>query len=111
MPKVLAELEKMGEKTKANQKKELPKKEVAPANQSGFAKLGKFGSSLGSKFTAALSQQKKVLDYTFDDRAAYLMIKGCLVKALGKTEESIELFLEVISMHEFLVVCYSTRNI
>jgi len=47
--------------------------------------------------------KKKDMDYTFDDRAAYLLVKGSIVKALGKTEDSLEYFKEVIDLQEVLV--------
>jgi tetratricopeptide (TPR) repeat protein len=89
MPKVLEELEKMAAKTKATEKKEIPK----ALQQS---KLVKFGTKLSIG-------KKKDINYAFDDRAAYLLIKGSIIKALGKTEDSVEFFKEVIEMSEVLV--------
>jgi len=90
--KVLDELERMAEKTKANEKKVITKTE----NSSTMAKLGKLTKL--SPFG-----KKQNVDYSFDDRAAYLLVKGSIVKAIGKTEESVECFREVIDMQEVLV--------
>ncbi len=91
MPKVLDELERLAEKTKANEKKVITKAETS----STMAKLGKLSNKL-SPFS------KKNVDYSFDDRAAYLLVKGSIVKALGKNEESVECFREVVEMQEVL---------
>jgi len=91
MTRVLDELERIGEKTKANEKKTFTKQEGA----STMSKLG--------KLTKLSPFGKKSTDFSFDDRAAYLLVKGSCQKALGKNEESVELFREVIDMQDVLV--------
>jgi len=61
---------------------------------------GKFSKLVG--FTG-LSKKKEPNDYSLDDRASYLLLKGAIVKSLSKQDEAIECFREVIDMQEHLL--------
>lgn len=94
IPKVLGILEETAAKIKANEKKPLP-----PPKQAGkFDKISKLGTK-----TLGLLKKKEASDYTFDDRAAYLLLKGSMLKSLNKVEESLPCFQEVIEMQDVLV--------
>ena len=83
-------------KTKANEKKVIKVEKPSGA----FGKLGKFGAGLSK-----ISLKKKDNDYQYDDRAAYLLYKGSMLKALSKNAEAVECFKEVIDeLSEVLVV-------
>jgi len=62
---------------------------------------------LGNKLTPAVLsnslRKNQVLDYTADDRASYLLLRGSLLKALGKHDEAIAAFKEVIDIQELIV--------
>jgi len=90
MPRVLEELEKVAAKTKANEKKAIPK------GQKETNLLGKLGGKISFG-------KKKDADHQFDDRASYLLIKGSIIKAFGKNDEAVECFKEVIELQEVLV--------
>jgi len=61
-------------------------------------------SIFSQKFKAlSLSKPKQeVADYTADNRASYLMLKGSMLKALNKNEEAIACFREVIQLDNWL---------
>lgn len=42
------------------------------------------------------------VDYTADDRAAYLMLKGAILKSLEKGDEAIALFKELLSFQDYV---------
>jgi len=97
MPAVVEALDSMAKNTKALDKKQLPQQ----------PNKGKIQSALGigglSKKISAFTKKPQQVDYGFDDRAAYLLLKGSMVKALQKNDEAIEMFKEAIDMTEFLV--------
>jgi len=47
-------------------------------------------------------KKKDAIDYSSDDRASYLLIKGSILKAQNKQEEAMECFKEVISLQDIL---------
>jgi len=57
----------------------------------GFASL-----NIGGK------KKEEPVDYSSDDRAAYLMLKGAMLKSLDKGDEAIQCFQEVIKMESIL---------
>lgn len=60
--------------------------------------------SLSARFRSiSLSKPKQeVVDYTADNRASYLMLKGSMLKALNKGDEAIACFKEVVQMDSAL---------
>jgi len=58
---------------------------------------------LGKKLeTISGSPKNENVDYTSDDRAAYLMLKGAILKSLDKGDEAIALFRELLSFQDFV---------
>jgi len=64
---------------------------------------------LGNAFRTSLIGLGKIVgspkgdvDYTADDRAAYLMLKGAILKSLDKGDEAIALFKELLSFQDFV---------
>jgi tetratricopeptide (TPR) repeat protein len=97
MAEVVKALDEMAKNTKALEKKQLPQQPSKTKLQSALSIGG-----LGKKITA-FTKKPQQLEYSFDDRAAYLLLKGSMVKALGKNDEAIEMFKEAIDMTDFLV--------
>jgi len=94
MDRVLLALEKKGEKIGVHVKKDLPAN--APSTGSRLAdKIGKLKSPFGKK--------NNTVDYSFDYRACYLLLKGSMLKALKKNAEAIQCFKEAIDMSDFLI--------
>jgi len=62
-------------------------------------------SIFGKRFRAlslASKPKAEVVDYTADNRACYLMLKGSMLKSLNKGEEAIACFKEVVQMENLL---------
>jgi len=96
MTEVVQALDDMAKNTKALEKKQLPQ-------QQNKTKLSSLGIGGLSKKISAFTKKPQQLDYSYDDRAAYLLLKGSMVKALNKNDEAIEMFREAIDMTDFLV--------
>jgi len=62
----------------------------------------KGGGFLSNKFRSLSLGKAEVVDYTADNRAAYLMIKGALLRTLNDPDRAIACFKEVISMDNIL---------
>jgi len=88
MKQVLETLDKMASKTKAMEKIALPEKETKKPSKFG---LGKLNLGKMSPFKNA-----GPTDTTADDRAAYLLLRGSMLKALDKNDEAIVCFKEVV---------------
>jgi len=97
MTQVVESLDSLAKNTKGLEKKQLPQQPNKGKLQTAFGIGG-----LGKKISAFTKKPQQV-DYSFDDRAAYLLLKGSMVKALQKNDEAIEMFKEAIEMSEFLV--------
>jgi len=106
MTTVLKSLDDMAAKTKALEPPPIrspPAKATTP--KTGGFSLGGFKQFANSTLNSTLNQinkKKEATDFTYDDRASYLLLKGSILKALNKQEEAIELFKEVLLMQEYL---------
>lgn len=99
MPTVLKALEETAAKTKALEQFVPPKTTQAPKASKGLS-FGGFKQLASSTLNSM--KKKEVTDFSADDRASYLLLKGTMVKALGKQEEAILCFKEVLSMQEHI---------
>jgi len=100
-------LDALAAKTNALEKKQLPENtNSTPATSPG--KLG-FGlgklKALGSQAAnlSPFAKRKENTDYSFDDRATYLLLKGSLLKSIGKVDQAIEHFKELLDMQDVLI--------
>jgi len=91
MPQTLALLEAQAANTNALKPVSAEKKEAK-----GFAAFTKTFSSI------TIGNKKDNGDYTADDRAAYLMLKGCMLKSLDRGDEAVECFREVITLESLV---------
>jgi len=104
MPAVLKALDSMAAKTKATDP--VSPKQPTSAKSSPSSKLS-FGG-FKSLATGALSnlnqlgKKKEPTDFTSDDRASYLLLKGSILKALSKHDEAMDCFKEVIMLQDQL---------
>jgi tetratricopeptide (TPR) repeat protein len=100
---VLQLLDKQAANTKAMIPISSPKKPETPKSKlslsGGLTSFGKMGLD---KFNQ-LTKKKDLSDSTFDDRASYLLIKGSILKALGKPEEAVVCYKEVVEVLADLV--------
>lgn len=87
--KVLRSLDEMASHTRA-----MEKIEVTPDMKRNTGKLGKFSSSFKS-LTPFGKKKETTQDTSVDDRASYLLLRGSLLKSLGKNDEAMEAFREV----------------
>lgn len=93
MPETLALLEAQAAHTNALKPVVIDSK----TNNKSFAALSKGLSSL------SIGKKKdEPVDFSTDDRAAYLMLKGAMLKSLGKGEEAIQCFQEVFKMESLI---------
>lgn len=84
---VLKALDSMASHTQATEKK------VITADM----RKGMLSKGIGSlKNLSPFAKKKEATDYSFDDRASYLLIRGSLLKALGRQKEAVECFKEVV---------------
>jgi len=104
-PLLLKTLEELAGKTKALESREVP---VEAKNKKFGGKtlssLKAFSSPLLAKSGLGLfgSKTNSPVDYYWDDRASYLLIKGSLLKALNKQDEAMDCYREVIDIQECL---------
>lgn len=92
IPEILQLLERQAANTNA-----LKPVTVDVNSKKGFAG---FANKLS---TLSISKPKKEeVDHSLDDRAAYLMIKGALLKSAEKTDEAVQCFREVIRLEPVL---------
>jgi len=92
VPEILQLLEKQAANTNA-----LKPVTVDVNSKKGFAGFANKLSSL------SISKPKKEeIDHSIDDRAAYLMIKGALLKSAEKADDAIQCFREVIRLEPLL---------
>jgi len=97
---VLAKLDEVALGTKSIERKEVPTTAVSkPTGRLG--RLGSIGSNLGAKLIG--KRQDKPQDYSFDDRASYLLIKGSILKSIDRNEEAIVYFREAIELEPVLI--------
>lgn len=87
IPEIMQLLEKQAANTNA-----LKPVTVDVNSKKGFAG---FANKLS---TLSISKPKKEEDHSIDDRAAYLMIKGALLKSAEKVDEAVQCFQEVIRL-------------
>jgi len=94
----------------AKMEKEIPQlivtleqlaKEVG-ANNPLSAETAKGGGFLSSKIRSLSLGKSETVDYTADNRAAYLMIKGAMLRTMNNSDEAIACFKEVISLDNVL---------
>jgi len=94
----------------AKMEKEIPQlivtleqlaKEVG-ANNPLSAETAKGGGFLSSKIRSLSLGKSETVDYTADNRAAYLMIKGAMLRTMNNSDEAITCFKEVISLDNVL---------
>jgi len=71
-------------------------KKLGNAFKSGLLGLGKKLETIGG------SGKSEAIDYTADDRAAYLMLKGAISKSLDKGDDAIAAFKELLSFQDFI---------
>eukprot|EP01118_Nematostelium_gracile_P005260 TRINITY_DN1651_c0_g2_i1.p1 TRINITY_DN1651_c0_g2~~TRINITY_DN1651_c0_g2_i1.p1 ORF type:complete len:603 (-),score=192.81 TRINITY_DN1651_c0_g2_i1:63-1871(-) len=102
MKDVLILLDKQAANTKAMIAVTPPKKETPKSKLSLSGGLSNFGKMGLDKFNQ-LTKKKDLSDSTFDDRASYLLIKGSILKAMGKPEEAIACYKEVVDVLADLV--------
>jgi len=96
MTEVLQALHDMALKAKAID----PYKSPTPVKQEKSSKGFSFG---GLKNLATnMTKKKEASDYTADDRASYLLLKGTMLKALSKSDEANDAFKELLSFQEFI---------
>jgi len=88
MAETLLVLEKQAEHTNAT--KPIV---VDPKKQGALADISKKWSafSIGKK-------KEETIDYSVDDRAIYLLLKGAMLKSLDKADEAIALFKELLTL-------------
>jgi len=80
-----------------------PYKSPVPVKQEKASKGFSFGGLKNLAANTVNSMKKKdVADYTADDRASYLLLKGTMLKALNKSEEANDAFKELLSFQEFI---------
>jgi len=96
MPEVLKQLKDVAIRAKATEsyKSPLPVKAAKESKGFGFGSLKSLASGL---------KKKEITDYSADDRASYLLLKGTILKALTKPDEANEAFKELLSFQEFIV--------
>lgn len=97
MEKEVPQLLELIEQLAANTNAQKPITDIAPPKK-GFAGFAnKFsGLSMGGK------SKSEVVDHSIDDRAAYLLLKGSILKSANRNEESIEMFRELIRMEHVI---------
>jgi len=102
IPSVLQSLDEVARTLLCTERKQTPqepkKSRFASATASGMRKLGSFKA-----LTPLLKKSQQELDYSWDNRASYLLLKGSMLKTLGKHEEAIVGFKEVIEMQDHLI--------
>jgi len=89
MDKVIQALDLCASHTKAMEMREI----TADMRKNSSSKLGKLGSGL--KSLSPFAKKSKDVDTYFDDRASYLLLRGAMLKAINRVEESSECFREV----------------
>jgi len=89
MEDVIKTLDGCAMKTKAMEQREI----TAEMRKNTNSKLGKLGTSF--KNLSPFSKKNKETDNYFDDRASYLLLKGAMLKAINRMDESSECFREV----------------
>jgi len=104
MSQVLQVLDSVAHNTKALEKREI---EPKPEQKTGLtSSVNKLGSAMGlsnlGKKLSPFARKKEITDYSYDDRASYLLLRGSILKALGNLDESITSFREVGEMHDSL---------
>lgn len=67
-----------------------------------LATENKGGNFLSNKFKSLSIGKAEVVDYTADNRASYLMIKGAILRTMNDAEGAIACFKEVISLDSSL---------
>lgn len=92
-PEVLELLEKQAAYTNA-----LKPVTVDVSSKKGFAGFANKFSS----FSMSKPKKEEPVDYSIDDRAIYLLIKGSLLKSLGKVDEAITCYTEMIRLESVL---------
>jgi len=99
MTEVLKSLEEMASKTGGA----LIKKVISRERVSTSSKIAKgVGSSLAK--LSPFAKKNTNVDYSFDERAAYLLLKGSMLKSLDpKSKDAIDLFLEATELQDNLV--------
>ena len=110
MEKFLDALEAAAAKTKAQQPVDVAA--VLAGQHSGLSKMKDGLSSLFGKKAAAPAAAAPALDpHHADDRASYMLAKGSMVKALGRTDEAMQCFRHIIELkavlHEKFFVPYA----
>lgn len=81
----------------------LEKIAVEVGANKAIANDGKGGGFLSKKFGGlSMGKSCEVVDHSADNRAAYLMIKGAMLRATNNTEGAIACFREVISLDNIL---------
>jgi len=93
MEKSASEVLQLLERQAANTNAQKPI--AATPEKKGFAGLAKGFSSLG---LGNSKSKNEPADYSADDRASYLLLKGALLRSSEKADEAIECFREVIKL-------------
>jgi len=77
--------------------------EVGATNPISAEALAKGNGFLSSKFKSlSIGKNTEVVDYSADHRAAYLTLKGAMLRTLNKSNEAIACFKEVIQLDNLL---------
>jgi len=100
MKEVLQSLDKAAANTRALEKVTAVPQESKKLKIPGMGNLGNLGK-LGSSFNKLSPFNKKTkepVDPVYDDRASYLLLRGSMVKSLGKHDEAVACFREVIDV-------------
>jgi tetratricopeptide (TPR) repeat protein len=92
VPEVLLLLEKQAANTNA----------LKPVTADVNAKKGFAGFANKLSSLSISKPKKEEVDHSIDDRAAYLMIKGALLKSAEKVDDAIQCFREVIRLEPIL---------
>eukprot|EP01116_Phalansterium_solitarium_P011478 TRINITY_DN2716_c0_g1_i1.p1 TRINITY_DN2716_c0_g1~~TRINITY_DN2716_c0_g1_i1.p1 ORF type:complete len:659 (+),score=200.86 TRINITY_DN2716_c0_g1_i1:136-1977(+) len=100
MDECLRLLEQLAASLKANEAKQVPKA-PQPANFAG--KAARFGSKLTAFASSIAKGKPDAVDYSFDNRASYLLLKGSMLKAQGRADEAVNCYREMLSLEEGLV--------
>jgi len=101
MPAVLKALDNTASRTRALEPFS-PKPSSAknsPTNKMSFGGFKSLASGALNNLNQ-LGKKKEPVDFTGDDRASYLLLKGSILKALNKHDEAIDCFKEVIIMQD-----------
>jgi len=106
MKDVLEKLDKMASSTKGKMTT-TPVQESKKSSALKIPGMGKLGGQISFGFNKManpfMKKGNQPTDTTYDDRAAYLLLRGSIVKALGKHDEAVNCFREVVDILADLV--------